>query len=284
MTLSLTEHIQGVSAESIPLWVDGWNYGQHLLNNGRKAPWEDVGAFISFHKQLQGLVKSDVLTIEIGEFYDFWLEENLNLLTAMGEKRRLGYAMRTLLADPAARSHLHEVVKAVCDSNPGTPVVLSMPSPRQWIASAHGRARNIDSVDVTWEDAESASMYVADFLRYFSDCQVSGILLRDLTEKGPASEDDVLRYQPVINVAEHYKWQVILDGCKGAFAPESSLGIALSLGSHESCAAGQKTSPELWEGGVPASLSEKQFRYVQIPEGALPERVLEVLGSLRAKS
>jgi hypothetical protein len=157
-----------------------------------------------------------------------------------------------------------------------------MSSPKRWIGAAHCQAQNKDTTEVSWDDAESASMYVADFIRYFSDCSLSGILLHDNEGEGPASESDTLRYQPVINVAEHYNWQVVLDGCSSGFTASSEQGVNLCLGSQGGAAQGQKLAPSYFDDrqGAP-SLSEGQFLYVVVPPDAIPESVLESLEELK---
>jgi hypothetical protein len=277
----LTEHLASLPDASIPLWINGWDYGEKLLNKGKTAPWGDVGAFVSFHKQLQGLLGSDVLTVNVGAFYDFWLQQNPGLLQQMASKRRLGFALRTLLANQSARQQLHEIVAAVCESNSGMPVLLEMSSPKSWMGDAHCKAQKKDSTEVSWDDAESASMYVADFIRLFSDCALSGIVLHDSEGDGPASEADTLRYQPVINVAEHYNWQVALNGCSNDFTASSDQGVSVCLGSQEG-AQGQTLTPSYFSDrqGAPA-ISAGQFMYVVVPSDAIPESVLECLAELR---
>ena len=277
----LTEHLASLPDASIPLWIDGWDYGEKLLNKGNTAPWGDVGAFVSFHKQLQGLLGSDVLTVNVAAFYDFWLQQHPELLQEMASKRRLGFALRTLLANQSARQQLHEVVAAVCESNSGMPVLLEMSSPKSWIGDAHCKAQNKANTEVSWDDAESASMYVADFIRFFSDCALSGILLHDSEGEGPSSEADTLRYQPVINVAQHYNWQVVLNGCSYDFTASPEQGVSVCLGSQED-AQGQILPPSYFSDrqGTPF-ISTGQFIYVVVPSDAIPEFVLDCLAKLR---
>jgi len=282
MPIDLKNHLRKVASQYPPLWIDAWSYGQQLLNKGNPPPWDDVGAFVSYHRQLQGLVQSDILVVEVESFYENWLRNNTALLVNMGEKRRLGYALRVMLADSTARNQLQEIIRAVCDSNTNTPVVLALPSPKCWMGSAHCRARNIDSAQVSWDDAESASMYVADFLRCFSDSELSGVLLRDPDNTGPASAGDIARYQPVINVAQHYHWQVILDGCVDNFLPSSEFGVTVSIGNQSTDEGGLKLPDDCWDGAELPMFNGQGFWYVTVPRNAVPEQVLELLAKMRA--
>ena len=147
-------------------------------------------------------------------------------------------------------------------------MVLAIPSPKQWIASAYCAAKDIDAVDISWDDAESASMYVADFLRSFSGCEISGLLIRDNTDQGPASDAEVTRYQPVLNVAKHYRWQSILDGCPQGYAPPPFTALKLSA--------------QDWTQHPSSVKPDSACCYVCIPADAIPETVLEKLTQLRA--
>lgn len=281
MTIELTTWLKQVAQQRNPVWVDGCAYGETLLNKGKPAPWDDVGALVSYIKQLQGLLKSDVLVIDIARFYEFWLNSNPNLLAAMGVKKRLGYALRTLLADQTARDQLHEVVMAICTSCSNTPIVLSMPSPKLWIGTAHAKAKNIDQVEVSWEDAESGAMYMADFLRIFSDCSLSGILIEDGGLAGPQHDTHIRSYQPIFNVANHYHWEVSLKGCAPSYTPAPELGVAVAISESNSDAQGQILASQCWRESVELPLAQDKFWYVIIPRDAVPEQVLEVLAKLR---
>ncbi len=282
MAVDLTDHLVAVSAERTPLWIDAWRYGEKLLNRGEPAPWNDVGQLVSFAGKLQDLVASDVLMVEVRPFYDYWLQRNPELLEAMAEKRRLGYPLRTLLADQAARSLFHEHVEALCRTNSQLPVLLAMPSPRQWMAWAHCRSRGVESVEVSWDDAESAAMYLADYLRTFADCALSGVLLRDAAGSGPRDLSEVARYQPVVNVAKHYQWHVVLDTGDDAGMTFPDADRMSVLGSDIAGLSGVRATAGLVGQGEASPRGKAGcYCYVQVPETAVPESVLEHLENLR---
>ncbi len=312
MAIDITHYLDTIASEKHPkqhaMWVDAWDYGNQLLNKsslnkdslnkGQSLPWHDIAAIVAHIKQLQNLVNSDIVTVEVGDFYTSWLRSHPTLLNAMGEKRRLGYALRTMLAELGAREQLKDIINALCETYRDKPVVLAIPSPKQWIASAYCAAKNIDGVDVEalnidWNDAESASMYVADFLRSFSECAISGLLIRDDADQGPASDAEVARYQPVLNVGEHYRWQCILDGCPQSYVPTPNTGISFSLRETQRSQPSQKAqqAPPLF---TALKLSAQDWAqhpssiepggaccYVCIPSDGIPETVLEKLTLLR---
>ena len=278
MTTDLKDHLLAVSASRTPLWIDAWRYGEKLLNKGQPAPWDDVGGLVALAGKLQDLVGSDVITVEIPSFYDHWLAHNPVLVQAMAEKRRLGYPLRTLLADQGARQHLHQVVDALGDCHPGSPLVLAIPSPRQWMARAYCRARGVESVEVSWDDAESAAMYLADYLRSFADCRLSGVVVRDSPGDGPTDASEVARYQPLINVAQHYRWHVVLDGGGDGALDSYNGNDVLILGGPIDGLTGFRLDDF---GAVSDANDEKHYCYIRVPEDATPERVLETLEKLR---
>lgn len=282
MSIELKQYLAGLANAQVPLWIDAWQYGQQLLNKGRTAPWDDVGALVSYQRQLQGLVNSDVVSIQADDFYQHWLETHPALKASMGEKRRLGYALRTLLAAPDAKAQLLEIVNAMCDCYPNHPVVLVVPSPKRWMELAYCTAQGTDSVDISWEDAESASMYMADFLRTFSDTGLSGILLRDEQGEGPCNDAQLEAYRAVYNTAGHYRWAVILDGCSKGFVPAAGAGVSFTLGDTAGEQSGLRLGVERWDCLPPVNYSGHGFLYLEIPASAIPEQVLELLSRLRS--
>ncbi|OUS09018.1 hypothetical protein A9Q81_00260 [Gammaproteobacteria bacterium 42_54_T18] len=296
MAIDITHYLNTITSEEHPIqhavWVDAWDYGNRLLNKGdlneaQPLPWHDIAAIISHIKQLQSLVNSDVVTLEVGDFYTAWLHTHPTLLGAMGDKRRLGYALRTMLAEQGAREQLKDIIDALCESYRDKPVVLAIPSPKQWIASAYCAAKGVSTVDISWDDAESASMYVADFLRSFSECAISGLLIRDKIDQGPASDAEVSRYQPILNIAKHYHWQSILDGCPQNYAPNSDTGISFSLREGRlselsiNALTALKLSAQDWS-QCPSSVEQgNACFYVCVPVNAIPETVSEKLTQLR---
>lgn len=281
MTVALDQHLRQAGRDHCPLWVDAWAYGRHVLRRDAAAPWDDVGALVAHHRQLQGLVKSDVQNIDVGDFYQAWISNHPALLAAMGEKRRLGYALRTLLADGASRAQLKEIVAAICECYGQQPVVLALPSPRAWIGRAHCQARGLEQVEVTWEDAESAAMYMADFVRTFSDCSLSGLLLLDEAPDGPACAEDLLRYQPLFNVAQHYRWQVAVVGCSEGYQPEPGKEVSQVILERVHSGAGATPGRDFWQTGDPGTRATPAFWYVEVPATAVPETVLDRLDTLR---
>jgi len=284
MPIPLEQQLARISEQRVPCWLDAWPHGLRLLRKHRPPPWDKIGELVAFHRQLQALVKSDVVTIDVADFYHCWLQTHPALVGAMGEKRRLGYALRTLLADAAARAQLLDATSALRDSYPDQPLMLALPAPRRWAGLAHCRASGAATVDVSWDDAESASMYVADFLRAFSEQGLSGLLLADEAGRGPASDADLARYQPVLNIAGHYRWRVAVLGCGDGYLPgESQAAVEIIAPGCEGSGAGALLPDAFWSAGVAPDTPAPRFWYTTIPADALPETVLERLAALTGR-
>src|SRR5262249_9164480 len=149
-----------------------------LLANGN-APWLDTAAFVAWQRKSMGLLKPDVATLPLAPAIDAWLAANPALRAAMAAKSRIVFALKTLLADEPLRAHLVELARGL-GAAVNQPLALVMPSPRAWIASAYRQAHGSDA-EVSEDDVDSASVYIADFLRVFGDVRVDGLLLDDAT-------------------------------------------------------------------------------------------------------
>ena len=107
-------------------------------------------------------------------------------------------------------------------------VPLVLTGPGTWPVAGGGRAAGTGS-DPGQPDAaqaETAAMYSADFLRMFAGAGVDGLLLDD----GPVPVDELIHpeaYRPVLNIADHYEWPVLVRTDAAAAWPHGPVpGIA----------------------------------------------------------
>lgn len=281
MACALDEFVSRTSENRRPLWIDAWDYGRQLIGKGGHPPWGDIGAFVAYHRQLQSLVDSDFVVVEVSCFYRAWLDNNPALLTSMRAKSRTGFALRTLLADEASRHHLREIVDALTESYPDRPVLLSMPSPRNWLQTTNRLAKPDDATAVSWEQAESAAMYMADYLRNFASCDLSGLFLKD-GDGGPQTPEQLQTYQPVVNVSEHYRWQLVLDACAENLDVSAHPVIKFILGQHTEAGDCPTLSLDCWppdsKDGVKA---DRGLWYLSVPKDMQPEKTLDLLAAIR---
>ena len=103
----------------------------------------------------------------------------------------------------------------------------------------------------------------------------------------PTNAEELSWYQPVFNVAKHYRWSVgihlpfIDDGFD--VPNDIDFSIVPSRCAVTASARGMDISQLLWDEGNVNSIPkhEEGFYYLTIPAGTQPELVLDTLSSLR---
>ena len=258
------------------LWIDADDYCERLLANGQ-APWTDAAAWLAWQRKGQGLLRSDVVALPVARVIDGWLEAQPGARSAMGLKNRLLLPLRTLLANEALRAHLVEMIVGLRASQGSTPLVLMLPSPRAWVAIAYQQAFADEAEpEVSADDADSAAVYIADFLRAFGEAGLDGVLLVESAETVPASDDDLSCYGAVFNLAAHYRWACGIELPKTGHFDASSLDFVIS---------GEVQAGVRRHGHRIAWQSETakvaHFSFITVPVNGEPEQVLDRLRRLR---
>lgn len=267
-----------LDAGAATVWLDSTDYAAALLNKG-VVPWLDVGEFVSLQRRALGLLKSDVVGLPLAPACAAWLDAHADLRTAMRAKSRTVFALKTLLADDALRAHLLELANGLRASTTGAIFALVLPSPRAWVATAYAQAHG-DAVEPGDEEADSAAVYLADFLRGFAAAGIDALLLEEAPGHVPPSAESVALYQAVLNVADNYRWDAGLkvDGSIGeATARAADYAIAAHPPASPRC--GVALHAGFWN--ADASAPATKFRYATIPAAAKPETVLARLAMLR---
>lgn len=265
------------------LWLDADAYAGRLMAGGA-VPWLDAAGFIAWQRKAQGLLKSDVVALPLASVCEAWLLVHPELKTSMAEKRRAVFPLKVLLSDQALRAHLVELVAGMRVVFSALPLALIVPSPRAWIAVTYAQAHGAEAeVEIGDDEADSASMYLADFLRSFADSKADVLLLDEKGEAQPVTTTLLSCYQPLSNVAQHYRWDLGLrassagiESCEGA-----ELGFVIAAAPIANIHTGVDVPLAFWEGAEAPAAPSGGFRFVTIPEQAKPEIVLEHLGGLR---
>lgn len=265
------------------LWLDDTAYTDKLLANG-KTPWHDGAEYVAFRRKAHGLLRPDFVVVPIGAFARAWVAAHPDLKTAMAGKKRAVVPARTLLADEGLRAHLVETLRGLRAAFGGAPLVLAIPSPRAWVTEAYRLAFGPDAeVEVGGDEADSCAVYVAEFLRSFGDSGVDGLLLEELADAEPASAEELGWYQPVLNIAGHYRWDIGVHlPTASAFSGEAS-GVQFVIAplAVAGAANGLALGDAFWTGEAAASAPTGGFRFATVPANAVPEKVLERLATLR---
>ncbi len=272
---------------SIRVWLKSSAYTRRLLLGAAGDPWISGAHYLAYFSQAHGLLKPDVAVLEVGELYDAWNATHPGELAAsLGNRRKPVTALRKLLEAEAPRKVLAEVVEAVLANLRGqTPLVLSVPSPRRWSNHANQMTGSND-IALTSDDAEDASMYLADLIRSVSAFPVSGVLLEEGRDAANFNVEDLTRCTSIVNVVRHYRWSLAVRLPNDAVpAPEAVADfdavISPAIESAGAAALGRDITASFASGSAIAPLSGRQFYFAEINPGLRPESVLEAVAQLR---
>lgn len=285
MALDLTSYL-AAGGETPRLWINFTDYTKKLLLGAGENPWTNPAAYMSFYRQAHGLVKAEVVVLDVWDLFQSWMQDDKEAIPSMAGKRRVTVALKTMLEAFAPRELLAEVITALGNNyGASTPMVLVMPSPRSLLVKAH-QAANGEVAEPDEMNVDTASMYVADFLRYFSETGLSGVLLVEDPALLPASGEELSWYQPIYNVAKHYRWSVgvSLPSADQDYDVPADVNFAIApAGSPTAAKAkGVDITDYLWgDKAGEARPATNGFYYLTIPADAKPEAVLETLATLK---
>ena len=201
--------IPAPSGRATPVWFDSLAYCREKLLGGGAVPWTAPGELGSFFGKAQGMFGSDAVVVDVSDLSAERVSGDPALAEAMARRSRVAFALRTLLADDRLRATATDALAAIAGAGGGAPVALSIPSPARWMATAAEQpdAPAGDGGPPDPDHVDTASMYVADFLRAFAGAPVDALVLDEAaTEAGALAGADA--YRPVLNVAAHYEWPV----------------------------------------------------------------------------
>ncbi len=269
-----------ISATAGCLWLDDLAYTAHLLVNDA-PPLLTVADFVGFRRQAQALLPGDVVTLPVKPVCDAWLAAHPELLEAMGAKKRAVAPLRALLADASLRIHLSAMSRALRQALTEQPLVLALPSPRTWLRTTLA-AVGAEVTAVEQKDADGASVYLAEFLRTFSDVGIDGLLLVEEADDLPASAAELGWYRPVFNVSAHYRWPagVRMTGGEGPSSLPEGIDFAITDARRSGAISGIALPAGVWAPGAPLPARVSGFTFAEVPSAAKPERVLEVIRAL----
>ena len=264
-----------------PVWFDAVAYGRARLLGGDDVPWQAPAELTSFFGKTQAMFGSDAILADVADLFEQRAAADQALRAAMAARSRPGYALRTLLGDERARADAAEAVGALAATKGTVPLVLTVPAPGRWLAAAAAQAHPGAAAPDAGQ-AETAAMYSADFLRTFSDSGVDGLLL----DEGPVPAGELTdpeAYRPVVNVAEHYGWPVVIRTEAAAAWPHGLIpGVAVWIGSSAAPRPagrwGVVAGPEFWADTDPPA--DADLVLAQIPAQADPEAVMKRVRAL----
>lgn len=274
------------------IWINFISYAERLFSEGRDDLWSNPDTFISIYSQGQRLIRSDILSIPVREIYMNLLNQDEEIYKAW-VGRKSTYALKKLLALEEPKQYLKDVLSGLQSLyQESLPVVLLVSSPESWIRELHEKIKLGENLEMNDRLIESAAMYLAEFLRNFSTLGLSAIVI--IEDKEWNALNNVSLYEPMINIANHYKWSVGLElqGVKSEIEVmndkidfilinESTISTILSL-RKGNIAVGGGLNREFWMNGEKSDNSLEGLTYGEIPRDAKPEKVLSQLERLRA--
>lgn len=256
------------------VWIDSWDYCARLFLDSKRLDWGNRARVDEFVRKADALIKADVVTLPLHDFLQHALVRMPRLSTAMGLKSRTGYALKTLLRDEELRRQFHEAVKVVSGAFPAKPVVLNVPAPRRLVGWAYEIAHQRQTAEITVDHADSASVYLSDFISSLGGLGLSGVLVEEVCTGEEDWRLEAGIYVPLRNVTAHQQWQMGLrlgftratGAGKGTFdfvvaptpSPDASVGLWLDEG--------------FWSGQ--AAPAHGKLIYGVIPADANPETAL----------
>jgi hypothetical protein len=269
------------SGRSRPIWFDAAAYGRTRLLGGGDVPWGSPAELSSFFAKLGGMFRSDAILIDLADLFVQRAATDQQLRAAMAARSRPGYALRTLLGDETARGTATEAVRVLAATSGPVPLVLTLPTPGRWLVAAAQQAGG-DPAPPDAGQAETAAIYTADFLRMFSGAGVDGLLL----DEGRVPAGELIHpdaYRPVLNVADHYEWPVLIQADAAAAWPHGPVsGVAVWLSpSPPGEPAGRwgiVTDASFWDGADPPA--EADLVLAPVPAEADPEAVMKRVRAL----
>lgn len=279
------------------LWIDFIEYADRLFSGNGDMIWTNPSQFLSVYGQGQQLVQSDVLSVPISSFFRNWLDMHSEMIEPAWRKKSITFVCKKILALKEPKQVMREVLSGLQSLYSGHPIALVIDSPRRWLLELKKRMGGENGGE-PWEPAETeidaAAMYLADYLRSFSEYRIS-VLVLDEEEADPTEIGEIWSlYQPVWNVASHYQWDkgvrwrgeaVSLPvGTNVDFVlfPTASWEKLDDLRGRGMVAAGGLTT-DFWEKSSPIPAAGYGMAYGVIPADAHPEHVLDQLKALHEK-
>jgi hypothetical protein len=248
---------------------------------GAPFPWCETPQFVQSYGRLASLLKSDVVALDLGSYFEDWVGRHPAAITGLPPARRVTQALRHLLALPEARGTFVETAQAIRHSRKEA-IALVLPPFDEWIPDASRLAGGVvEHAEVDEDAIDDIAVAVADFTRILSGIGIDALLVNE-TPRAHLSAERLELYSPLSNLAKHYQWDIGLRFCDARTLETGATGFDFLITRWPSGAAGVcglELSDEFWAGG--GTIPQRGLVYVEVPADASPEDVLAKLALLR---
>jgi hypothetical protein len=194
------------------VWIEFDDYA-HRVFAGGAADWlRDANVFVGGVSQAQGVVASEVLSIDV-------LAPYLAHLEPCGDDAR--ETVQSMLQLEAPRDFVNDVVDALAHRfGDHIDLVLKVPSPGDLLRRAGLGG------DASFDELDDIGVGLSNVLREFSTKPLAGVLV---ASSGPLSLDEDEALESVTGVARHYQWCVALSLEGAAAVPAEAPRIDADL-------------------------------------------------------
>ena len=248
------------------VWIDYTDYATRIIGGGKA--WDNAQAIAGVLLQGQGLLNSDVITIDAGKI----LFENCT-----SEDEALTKLQSTLSDDSRLRM-LADTIDAVAHASQAA-LALRLPG----LHDALRRCGADEEYSLDFGNLDDAGAAYTDVIRHVAEKPLAGIVF---SFDGPCSDDEIEALEPVCAAAEHYDWLVAAEYLNASEPPPNPIG-ALSLLAEATQSLtedgnkiGGGLSTAFWQ--AQATPTELNLCYGRIPADAVPETVLTQRGTITA--
>lgn len=273
---TLAEQFEDKSKQLV--WLDSWDYCQALFLDNKKVSWGDSAGFDGFIRKSDALLQPTVTSLPLMSFLEWVLIAMPNLKSAMSEKSRTGYALKTLLRNEELRKAMVQALNIAANAVPNKALVLEVPSPRALVSWAYQVAHDKFPENMTVDHADSASVYLSDFVSSLGSTNISALLVNEEEWTESDWKEECTIYTPLKNVSNYQQWSLGLKmPCsitdKETFSSFDFL-VSPDSQSESEIKTGKWVEDSLWASDGKEAVSSP-FIYSKIPTDSVPEKVLE---------
>ena len=276
------------SGRARPVWFDAAAYGRARLLGGGDVPWPSPAELSSFFAKIGAMFHSDAILVDLADLFAQRTAADQQLRAAMAARSRPGYALRTLLGDEQARGTAAEAVRVLAATSGPVPLVLSVPTPGRWLVAAAQQAQRdtgpIRGLRTRPRRRPPRSTAPTSCGSSPAPASTACSSTRAGYPSGELIHPEA--YRPVLNVAGHYEWPVLIRTDAAAAWPHGPVpGVAVWLGSdpptgpdEPSGRWGMVAGPDFWDGATPPA--EADLVLAPVPAEAEPEAVMKQVRAL----
>lgn len=261
------------------LWLDWFEYGRVVILGDKEIPWNDTSSMVNFLTQGQKLLRLEIASLPLYDYFTWFISREPSLLEEMRSKRRAKMALKKFLLDSALRANVVELVNSAASAS-NTPLVLTIPSSSSLLGWCHGLSNEAGVPAIEESDLDTATVYLADFLRDFAETPIAGIMI-DESKNTHLAYHPATIYKPIINIGKAYGWTVGIHTAHSLRVDCTRFDLAITQYTDSCDIVAQPVPAKFWDGG---SLCDSNFLYGKIPQYALPESVLEAIAGLSTQS